>query len=136
KLIMLPELRLSIDRLLVNPSPPAETRLGQAQYCSRPVQLGRGGGHLGPDRLGQCTTTGSSTPCTCRPAPRSCTTPAVRAYDELRARDVSHPAAPRQIGNRLVDILHGCLTSNTHYDQATANQREVRLQRTSNSHSE
>ncbi|MEU0155068.1 hypothetical protein ABZ071_24780, partial [Micromonospora fulviviridis] len=32
KLIMLPELRLSIDRLLVNPSPPAETRLGQAQW--------------------------------------------------------------------------------------------------------
>jgi transposase len=46
---------------------------------------------------------------------------AVRAYyDELRARDVSHPAALRQIGNRLVGILHGCLKTNTHYDQATA----------------
>ncbi|MCW3819843.1 IS110 family transposase [Micromonospora sp. DR5-3] len=46
---------------------------------------------------------------------------AVRAYyDELRARDVSHPAALRQIGNRLVGILHGCLKTHTHYDQATA----------------
>ncbi|WP_241825084.1 IS110 family transposase [Micromonospora sp. CB01531] len=46
---------------------------------------------------------------------------AVRAYyDELRARDVSHNAALRQIGNRLVGILHGCLKTHTRYDQATA----------------
>ncbi|MEU0156689.1 hypothetical protein ABZ071_33405, partial [Micromonospora fulviviridis] len=46
---------------------------------------------------------------------------AVRAYyDELRARDVSHPAALRQIGNRFVGILHGCLKTNTRYNQATA----------------
>ncbi|MEN3615867.1 transposase [Plantactinospora sp. ZYX-F-223] len=46
---------------------------------------------------------------------------AVRAYyDGLRARDVSHPAALRQIGNRLVGILHGRLKTNTHYNQATA----------------
>jgi hypothetical protein len=46
---------------------------------------------------------------------------AVRAYyDELRNRDVSHPTALRQIGNRLVGILHGCLNTNTRYDQATA----------------
>ncbi|MEE2056731.1 transposase, partial [Rhodococcus artemisiae] len=45
----------------------------------------------------------------------------VRAYyDQLRARDVSHNAALRQVGNRLVGILHGCLKTHTHYDQATA----------------
>ena len=47
--------------------------------------------------------------------------PHVRAYyDQLRARDVGHNAALRQVGNRLVGILHGCLKTHTHYDQATA----------------
>lgn len=41
-------------------------------------------------------------------------------YDQLRARNVSHNAALRQVGNRLVGILHGCLKTHTHYDQATA----------------
>ena len=41
-------------------------------------------------------------------------------YDQLRARDVGHNAALRQVGNRLVGILHGCLKTHTHYDQATA----------------
>ncbi|HWB37994.1 MAG TPA: IS110 family transposase [Rugosimonospora sp.] len=45
----------------------------------------------------------------------------VRAYyDELRARNVGHNAALRQIGNRLVGILHGCIKTHTRYDQATA----------------
>ncbi|GLW13256.1 hypothetical protein Misp01_83840 [Microtetraspora sp. NBRC 13810] len=47
--------------------------------------------------------------------------PAARAYyDQLKARDVSHNAALRQLGNRLVGILHGCLKTHTPYDQATA----------------
>ncbi|WP_240506910.1 hypothetical protein [Thermoactinospora rubra] len=47
--------------------------------------------------------------------------PAVRAYyDQLKARDVSHNAALRQVGNRLVGILHGCLKTHTRYDQAIA----------------
>ncbi|WP_433349918.1 IS110 family transposase [Microtetraspora malaysiensis] len=47
--------------------------------------------------------------------------PAVRAYyDQLRARDVTHNAALRQVGNRLVGILHGCLKTHTVYDRATA----------------
>ena len=47
--------------------------------------------------------------------------PAVRAYyDQLRARDVNHNAALRQVGNRLVGILHGCLKTHAPYDQATA----------------
>ena len=41
-------------------------------------------------------------------------------YDELRARDMSHNAALRQLGNRLVGILHGCLKTGTLYNQATA----------------
>ena len=45
----------------------------------------------------------------------------VRAYyDNLRNRDISHQAALRQIGNRLVGILHGCLKTGTHYNQTTA----------------
>ena len=47
--------------------------------------------------------------------------PAVRTYyDQLKARDVSHNAALRQVGNRLVGILHGCLKTHSAYDQATA----------------
>jgi transposase len=47
--------------------------------------------------------------------------PAVRAYyDQLKARDISHNAALRQVGNRLVGILHGCLKTHTLYNQATA----------------
>ncbi|MBQ0897976.1 IS110 family transposase [Micromonospora sp. U56] len=47
--------------------------------------------------------------------------PAVRAYyDELRAREIGHNSALRQVGNRLVGILHGCLKTTTLYDQATA----------------
>jgi len=47
--------------------------------------------------------------------------PSVRAYyDELRAREVSHNAALRQVGNRLVGILHGCLKTNNPYSETTA----------------
>jgi transposase len=41
-------------------------------------------------------------------------------YDELRAREISHNAALRQLGNRLVGLLHGCLKTRTTYNQATA----------------
>jgi transposase len=47
--------------------------------------------------------------------------PGARAYyDQLRARGVGHHAALRQLGNRLVGILHGCLTTSTVYDETTA----------------
>jgi len=41
-------------------------------------------------------------------------------YDAIRARGVSHHAALRQLGNRLVGILHGCLKNRTLYDEDTA----------------
>lgn len=41
-------------------------------------------------------------------------------YDELRARNIGHHAALRQLSNRLVGILHGCLKTGTRYDEATA----------------
>ena len=41
-------------------------------------------------------------------------------YDALRARGVGHHAALRQLANRLVGILHGCLKTHTRYDEATA----------------
>ncbi len=43
--------------------------------------------------------------------------PGARAYyDALRARGIGHQAALRQLGNRLVGILHGCLKTRTLYD--------------------
>jgi transposase len=41
-------------------------------------------------------------------------------YKTLRDRGISHQAALRQLGNRLVGILHGCLKSGTDYDETTA----------------
>jgi Transposase/Transposase IS116/IS110/IS902 family len=47
--------------------------------------------------------------------------PGARAYYQaMRARGIGHQAALRQLGNRLVGILHGCLKTNTSYDEATA----------------
>ncbi|MGP4027116.1 IS110 family transposase [Actinomadura sp. 3N407] len=47
--------------------------------------------------------------------------PGARAYyDRLRARDLGYNAALRQVANRLVGILHGCLKTGTLYDEATA----------------
>jgi transposase len=47
--------------------------------------------------------------------------PGARAYyDQLRGRGVGHHAALRQLANRLVGILHGCLKTGTTYDEATA----------------
>ncbi|SDK59415.1 hypothetical protein SAMN05421874_1091, partial [Nonomuraea maritima] len=47
--------------------------------------------------------------------------PGARAYyDRQRARGSSHNAALRQVANRLVGILHGCLKTDTLYDETTA----------------
>jgi transposase len=47
--------------------------------------------------------------------------PGARAYyDQLRARGTGHRAALRQLGNRLVGILHGCLKTGKNYDEAKA----------------
>ena len=43
-----------------------------------------------------------------------------RYYDKQRARDLDYNPALRQVGNCLVGILHGCLKTRTHYDEATA----------------
>ena len=46
--------------------------------------------------------------------------PGARAYhDSLRARRTGHHAL-RQLGNRLVGILHGCLKTGRRYDEDTA----------------
>jgi transposase len=53
------------------------------------------------------------------------TSPGARAYyDKQRARGVGHRAALRQLGNRLVGLLHGCLKTCTVYDENTAWTRE------------
>lgn len=47
--------------------------------------------------------------------------PDARAYyDRQKARGAGHNAALRQLANRLVGILHGCLKTGTLYDEATA----------------
>jgi hypothetical protein len=40
-------------------------------------------------------------------------------YDQLKARGTEHHAALRQLANRLVGILHGCLKTRTSYEEAT-----------------
>jgi transposase len=47
--------------------------------------------------------------------------PGARAYYQaLRSRGTGHQAALRQLGNRLVGVLHGCLKTKTTYNEATA----------------
>jgi transposase len=41
-------------------------------------------------------------------------------YDRQRARGAHYNAALRQLANRLVGILHGCLKTGTPYDETTA----------------
>ncbi|MFD6567940.1 IS110 family transposase [Micromonospora profundi] len=49
------------------------------------------------------------------------TSPGARAYyDQQRARGASYRAALRQLANRLVGILHGCLKTGTTYNETTA----------------
>jgi hypothetical protein len=50
---------------------------------------------------------------TASPGARAC-------YDRQRARGLGHSPALRQLSNRLVGILHGCLKTSTRYDEATA----------------
>ena len=47
--------------------------------------------------------------------------PGARAYYRtLRKRGIGHQAALRQLGNRLVGVLHGCLKTNTTYNETVA----------------
>jgi transposase len=51
--------------------------------------------------------------------------PGARAYyDALRARNIGHQAALRQLANRHVGILHGCLKTRSPYDENTAWQHQ------------
>jgi hypothetical protein len=51
--------------------------------------------------------------------------PGARAYyDALKARKIGHHAALRQLANRLVGILHGCLKTGTKYDETIARQHQ------------
>ena len=53
--------------------------------------------------------------------------PGARAYyDAMRARCIGHHAALRQLANRLVGVLHGCLKTMTKYAEDTAWQHHNR----------
>jgi transposase len=53
--------------------------------------------------------------------------PGARAYYQaLRDRGITHHAALRQLANRLVGILHGCLKTHTRYDEHTAWAHHIR----------
>jgi hypothetical protein len=53
------------------------------------------------------------------------TSPGARAYyDKQRARGAGHNPALRQLANRLVGILHGCLKTGTLYNETTAWQHQ------------
>jgi hypothetical protein len=68
-----------------------------------------------------CTTTGSCDALDSQAFAALTASPGARAYyDRIRAREISHRAALRQLANRLVGILHGCLKIGTHYDEAIA----------------
>lgn len=55
--------------------------------------------------------------------------PGARAYyDKQRARGAGHHAALRQLANRLIGVLHGCLKTGTLYDETTAWARHHRGQ--------
>jgi hypothetical protein len=45
--------------------------------------------------------------------------PGARLLRRVRARNIGHHAALRQLANRLVGILHGCLKNATPYDETT-----------------
>jgi hypothetical protein len=74
-----------------------------------------------------CTTTGSSTHSAGRRWPRCAPHPARAHDDRLRARGVGHHAALGQLGDRLVALLHGCLTTGTIDDEATRGQSNSKI---------
>ena len=41
-------------------------------------------------------------------------------YKAMRDRKIGHQAALRQLGNRWIGILHGCLKAEQLYDENTA----------------
>lgn len=65
------------------------------------------------DRLGDATQKWAFSALTASPGARA-------YYDELRVRGKGHQAALRQLANRLVGILHGCLKTKTCYDEKAA----------------
>jgi transposase len=69
--------------------------------------------HIRNNRLADALQSQAFSALTTSPGARAC-------YDRQRARGLGHNAALRQLSNRLVGILHGCLKSSTHYTEATA----------------
>ena len=126
------EIYTSLPGLGVDPRRPGPRRVRRRPRPLRrrqgPQELRR---HL-PDHPGLRHQEGRAGPLRPQPTPRrrppamgvllACAAhPAPRAYyQQLRARGIGHHAALRQLANRLVGILHGCLKTGTRYDENTA----------------
>ena len=65
------------------------------------------------DRLADALQSQAFSALTASPGARAC-------YDKQRARGLGHNPALRQVSNRLVGILHGCLKTSSRYNETTA----------------
>ncbi len=65
------------------------------------------------DRLADALMAQAFSALTASPGARAC-------YDQQRAKGCNHNDALRRLAGRLVAILHGCLKTRTHYNEATA----------------
>jgi hypothetical protein len=69
---------------------------------------------------GRRATSGWWMPAICGRSRLTASPGARRCYDAHRARGASHHQALRALGNRLVGILHGCLTGRVAYQEQLA----------------
>ncbi len=93
------------ERARTTPAPPRSPRLGRRRRSCSPAT------HATAD---------SATPCSNGPSAHCADHPGAVPTTSNSAPQHRPPRRPRQVANRLVGILHGCLKANTAYDEHTA----------------
>jgi transposase len=95
----------------------AKSRRNYAGTSPRTIASGKGhlvlARHIRNTRLNDAALRMAQSALTCSPGARA-------YYDTLRAQKKSHTQALRALANRLIGILHGCLTHRTPYNEHTA----------------